>query len=331
MIIDPAIIGLTFTSVTGICLLMYASGLGIRIIRNWDIKNSNEQQLILERKTFLVSAILYYVMICEFFSLFLFVFIAEDIHTLFTGSMCAAGTLNVNRFGYPVLVMKLLSFVLCGIWVIINYVDSKGYDYPLIRAKYTFLFIISGLVICETAWLLKYFSLLSPEIITSCCGSIFNEDSRNLAGQITALPAVETKILFYAVLALTMGTGIHFCLSEKRALIFSCFSILMLPVGLASILSFISVYYYQQPTHHCPFCLLKKEYFHVGYVLYLALFVASIAGAGTGCIHFFKNHLSIQKVAPKIQKRLCGISISGYAVFAAIASYPMVFSDFKIH
>lgn len=331
MIIDPAIIGLIFTAITGMCFLIYASGIGVRIIINWDMKNGDERQLLLERKTCLISIILYYVMICEFLSLFLFVFIAEDLHTLFTGSMCAAGTLNVNRFGYPFLFMKLISFILCGIWVIINYVDNKGFDYPIIRFKYSFLIIITGLVICETTLLINYFFRLSPEIITSCCGTLFNEDSRNMVAQIISLPSVETKIVFYALLALTIGSGICFCLNGKKALIFSVFGIAMLPIGLASVVSFISVYFYQQPTHHCPFCLLKKEYFYVGYLLYLALFIAAISGAGTGFIHFFKNQISIQEVIPKIQKRLCAISMSGYAVFAFITSYPIVFSDFKLH
>lgn len=331
MIIDPPIIGLIFTAMTGMCFLIYASGIGARIIIQWDIKNGDERQLILERKTCLISIILYYVMICEFLSLFLFVFIAEDIHTLFTGSMCAAGTLNVNRFGYPFLLMKLISFILCGIWAIINYVDNKGFDYPIIRFKYAFLIIITGLIICETAFLINYFFRLTPDIITSCCGTLFNEDSRNMAAQIISLPSVETKILFYALLALTIGSGTYFCLVEKSPLIFSFFSIVMLPLCLASVISFISVYFYQQPTHHCPFCLLKKEYSYVGYLLYLTLFIAAITGAGTGFIHFFKKRPSVQEVIPKIQKRLCGISISGYAVFALITSYPIVFSDFKIH
>jgi len=39
-----------------------------------------------------------------------------------------------------------------------------------------------------------------------------------------------------------------------------------------AILSFISVYFYELPTHHCPFCILQKEYGYVGYPLYLTLF-----------------------------------------------------------
>ncbi len=327
---DMSIIGLLSSAMTGIVFLIYASGAGLQIIRNWDIANGDEGQLILERKTSLISIVLYYVMFCEFFSLFLFVFIAEEIHTLFVGAMCAAGTLNINMFGYPVLAVKLMNFLLCGIWIIINYVDNKGYDYPLIRLKYKFLIVITLLVILETALLFGYFTRLAPEVITSCCGTIFSEGSGNIADLIITLPPWETKILFYLVLFMTFATGLYFHFQKRMAVIFSCFSVLMLPLGLAAVLSFISVYFYQQPTHHCPFCLLKKEYFHVGYILYPALFIASVFCAGTGIINCFRNKLSIREIVPNIQKRLCGISIIGYAVFAAIATYPILFSDFKL-
>ncbi len=330
MITDPAIIGLMFTAITGACFLIYASGIGVRIIIGWDMKNGDERQLLLERKTCLISVILYYVMLCEFLSLFLFVFIAEDIHSLFIGAMCAAGTLNVNGFGWPGLLIKLINLVLCGIWLITNYVDNRGYDYPLIRFKYKFLLIITLLVVCETALLFSYFTRLSPEIITSCCGTLFNEDARSVAGQIVSLPMIETSTIFYLLVALTAGTGIYFCRTEKLAGVFSGLSIMVLPVGLASILSFISVYFYQQPTHHCPFCLLKKEYHHVGYILYLALFTGGVAGAGTGIIDRFKTHVSIEKVVPKIQKQLCRVSLIGYGLFVGISACPILFSDFML-
>lgn len=326
---NPSIIGLLFTAMTGIVFLGYTSGIGLHIIRKWDIANGDEGQLILERKTSLISIVLYYVMLCEFLSLFLFVFIAEDIHPLFYGAMCAAGTLNINRFGYPVLIIKLINFIFCGIWVIINYLDNKGYDYPLIRIKYKFLIVITLLLIMKTVFLFSYFTRLAPEIITSCCGTIFSQDSGNIAASLIALPPWETKIFFYVILFMTFVTGSYFRFKKKIAVIFSCFSVIMLPLGLASVLSFISVYFYQQPTHHCPFCLLKKEYFHAGYILYPALFIASVAGAGTGIIHCFRNKLSIREIIPDIQNRLCSISLFGYAVFAIVSTYPIIFSDFK--
>jgi hypothetical protein len=79
----------------------------------------------------------------QILSFFLLVYLADELHRLFVGAMCAAGTLNVNEYGYPALVLKLLNCVLAGVWLILNYTDSQGRDYPLIRRKYSLLLVIA--------------------------------------------------------------------------------------------------------------------------------------------------------------------------------------------
>ena len=44
-----------------------------------------------------------------------------------------------------------------------------------------------------------------------------------------------------------------------------------LPVALASVVSFVSVFIYELPSHHCPFDMLQREYRFVGYPLYASL------------------------------------------------------------
>jgi hypothetical protein len=330
LIIHPAIIGLTLCSLIVVVFLIYASMVGIQILRFWDPASGEEQQLTLERKTYLISTILYYVMACELFSLFLFVFIAEESHDLFIGAMCAAGTLNVNSYGYPALLARLISFVACGVWIVVNYTDSNGFDYPLIRFKQTMLLGITLLVVIETVLQFNYLLRLEPKIITSCCGTIFTDDAGNIAGEIIRLPEWGTKIIFYLLTVLTLLTGIYFVCKGERAVLFSCLSTALLVVSLGAILSFISVYYYEQPTHHCPFCLLKKEYSSIGYALYSALFIAGIAGIGVGVIHPFRTRFSIKRIVPVIQKQLCAVAVTGHTLFAVIATWPILFSDFKL-
>jgi len=95
-----------------------------------------------------------------------------------------------------------------------------------------------------------------------------------------------------------------------------------------AIISFISLYFYELPTHHCPFDLLQREYNYIGYPLYLSLFAAGITGAGAGVIDRFKDAPSLKSVIPSLQKRLCLFSMIGYIVFTLIATYPIVFSGF---
>ena len=57
---------------------------------------------------------------------------------------------------------------------------------------------------------------------------------------------------------------VTFYLKNKGAYLFASLSGIAFVVSLASILSFISLYFYELPTHHCPFCILQKEYGYIG-------------------------------------------------------------------
>ena len=109
---------------------------------------------------------------------------------------------------------------------------------------------------------------------------------------------------------------------------FSYFSTWLFFFSFVAVISFISLYFYQLPTHHCPFDLLQGDYNYIGYPLYLSLFAAGITGAGTGVIDRFKDISSLKSVIPGLQKRLCLFSMIGFTVFTLIATYPIIFSGF---
>ena len=328
MILNPAIIALITSSLLITAYAVYASVIGFQILGRWDIKSGSQGQLVLERKTYLISTLLAYLFGLSLFSLFLFIYTADHVHNLFVGAMCAAGSLNVNQYGYPALVIKIVNFFLCGIWLIINFADNKGLDYPLIRIKYKLLIVITTLLALETFLVINYFMALKPNVITSCCGTLFSTDAESIAAGLASLPSVPAKVLFYLSVVLTLRSGIHFLVTGKAARVFAYFSTWLFVFSFVAVISFISLYFYELPTHHCPFDLLQWEYDYIGYPLYLFLFSAGITGAGAGVIDRFKDASSLKSVIPGLQKRLCLFSMIGYTVFTLIATYPMIFSDF---
>ena len=330
MIISPAIIALTIGSILIVLITGYASVIGMQILLWWDIQSGSDRQLQLERKTYLISTVLSYVMAFELASLFLFVYAADHMHGLFIGAMCAAGTLNANDWGYPALVLKTVNFLACGVWLIVNYLDNRGFDYPLIKFKYRWLLVISLLLILETLLQSGYFFELRPDVITSCCGAMFNASAQNLVAELAHLPPRLAEIVFYLSVVLMLRTGIQFYIKGTGAFVFSCFSLWLFGASFAAIISFVSVYVYELPTHHCPFCLIQKEYHYIGYPLYAALFCAGITGAGVGVIDRFRNIASLQETLPVMQKRLCLISMICYSIFTALATYPVLFSGFTL-
>jgi len=108
MIMHPAVIALFVGSILVSCMVLYSMRYGIAIQRHWNLHSGSERQLDLEKKTYLISTIMSYAFAFQLFSLFLFIFTADKLNTLFTGAMCAAGTLNVNGYGYPTLVLKII-------------------------------------------------------------------------------------------------------------------------------------------------------------------------------------------------------------------------------
>ena len=326
MIFHPSILALYVASILISFMVLYSASYGLQILRKWDIQSGSEEQLILERKTYLISTLLTYVFGFELLSLFLFIFTVDRLHTFFVGAMCAAGTLYVNGFGYPTLILKMINFLLAGLWLILNYADNRGYDYPLIRTKYLLLLNLAPLILIEMALQANYFLRLDPYIITSCCGSLFSIKEGGLTSEIVALPSIPMKIVFYLAMALTVSSGVYFYLKNRGAYLFSSLSSLTFLISLASILSFISIYFYELPTHHCPFCILQKEYGYIGYPLYMALFGGTISGMGVGVLMPFRTIKSLSEVLPSIQRRLTIASLILFILFTAVVTYGMVFS-----
>ena len=70
---------------------------------------------------------------------------------------------------------------------------------------------------------------------------------------------------FYGWTALTLVAGFLFFFKGKGGYLFAGLSGILFLIAATSIFSFISLYVYELPTHHCPFCVLQREYGYVGY------------------------------------------------------------------
>ncbi len=333
MILHPGVISLIIGSGIVLLLVMFASALGIKITRGWDIKSSSEEQLSFERKTYLISTLVQYALSFEILSIFLFIYTAEDIHTLLVGAMCATGSLNANSFGFPTLYVKVVAFFVSAAWIAINHLDNKAQDYPLIKIKYRLLIAVLAILIIEFILQLQYFLRINPNVITSCCGVMFSEKGKGLVSSLTAAPILPAEILFYSLLGIMIANGIAVHKTQKKSFtyLFSIFSFIFFIASVIAIISFISLYFYQLPTHHCPFDILQKEYYYAGYPLYAALFTGSFFGMMIGIIEPFKKIASMTPIILQAQRRWALYAIIGLIVFALIASAPMILLPFKLY
>jgi hypothetical protein len=330
MIQHPAILALSVASFLTCIMLIYAAWYGTRILEKWDLHSGSELQLDLERRTYLISVILSYTLVFQILSLFLYIFTADNLHSQFTGAMCAAGSLGVNSYGYPVLILKIVNCLLSGVWLIINHVDSRGYDYPLIKTKYGMLNILAPLILLEAVFQFVYFFNLKADVITSCCGSLFSTDKHSIAGEIAGLPNGPMLVAFFGMMAITVVVGVVFYARGKGGGVFSFLSSLTFVVAAASLVSFICLYFYELPSHHCPFCILQKEYSYIGYALYATLLGGAISGLGVGALMPFTSHPSMSRVIPLIQRRLALVTLLLYLLFTLIVSWRMISTSFRL-
>lgn len=328
MILPPPILALLIGSLLASFMLVYASGYSIAILRRWQIKSGSELQLSLERQTYLISTLVGYAFAFQLLSLFLFVFITDDLSELFVGAMCAAGTLHVNVYGYPALVLKMINFLLAGAWLILNYVDNQAYDYPLIKKKCLLLLLITPIILAETVVLLLFFLNLQPDIITSCCSTIFSAAASGAGEDMAATAEVSRPTIFFALLGATLLLGLYVFLTYGRgAYLFAVMSVITFIVSLTTLISVFSLYFYELPTHHCPFCILQGQYGYIGYPLYLSLFGGAVSGIGVGVITFAKKIRSLAAIVPGLQRRLALAAVLCYTIFTGIVITTMLTSN----
>jgi hypothetical protein len=136
--------------------------------------------------------------------------------------------------------------------------------------------------------------------------------------------------LFWVTLLATLGVGVLSIGAGWLDKVYAGLSLVMLPVGLAAIVSFISVHIYELPTHHCPFCLLQREYGYVGYLLYAGLLLGTALGMGVGLVRWFGRRPALRDIAFPAARRLRIWSLAGYTLLGIVAGRPLLCSDFNL-
>ncbi|HUN64911.1 MAG TPA: hypothetical protein VMW43_02350 [Bacteroidota bacterium] len=285
MIRDSWIISLLLSEFISLVLIFSAAILAIRIARKWNISSSAKEQLVLERKSYLVSTIMMYVFSFEMVSMWLFVIIVNDhLPPIIKGAMCGTGSLNANQFGWIVLDLKSAEFVFLALWLILHHLDRKIPEYPLTREKNIFLLLLAPLVCIAFTIEALYFSTINPNIITTCCSITFDTTAAGSSsvGIFSAIPEGIIVRMFYGLsVAALMTDGL--VLYSKRWMRTTGYVLAPITGVAHFIIVFLAIvhhyakYIYGMPNHHCPFDMLWKEYYFVGYLIYALLFLSVIS------------------------------------------------------
>ncbi len=332
MILHPGILALLVGSCIVFVMMLYASLQGIVIMAGWDFMSSSEKQLNLERKTYLISSVIKYALGFEILSTLLFMYTVDDIHSLFVGAMCATGSLNANPVGWYALYAKIIIFFAASLWIVLNGLDQKAENFPLIRQKYAALLVITVLIGFDLYFEMRYFLGLNPEVITSCCGSLFSESATGLAGELSSLSFRPVMVAFYSTIIVFLAAALLCLKSPVSALryVVSLLSLLLFFISLAAMVSFISLYIYELPSHHCPFDIFQKGYHFIGYPIYISLFCGVLCGLLPGVFQPLKKIPSLRDTIVLSERKWLLLSILLILTFTAISTWPVVFGNFTM-
>jgi hypothetical protein len=321
VIFHPPILALTLVSLLSAVAAIWASTFAVELLRRWDLSSGAEAQVSLERRTYLVSTVMALVMIAELASLVLFVFNADRMAVMFVGAMCAVGTLNASVYGFPALIAKLCVFFAAALWLAVNHADGQGRDYPLIRVKYRILLAVAPLIVAAAGLQLAYFLDLKADTITSCCGKLFTPDKPSLGADLAGLGEWNALVLLYGGLAFLLAAGGAAWRWPGSTVLYGAGSGVFFVIAIAAVISVLSLYVYEHPNHHCPFCLLKREYHYFGFALYAPLFAGTALGLSAGFLALLRQPASLALIAPVLCRRLTLISMACFSVFGAMGAW----------
>ncbi len=329
MILHPGVLGLLIGGGLVVALMVAGSLIGVRVLRGWDPSSASEYQLTLERRSYLVSVVVNVALWIEIGSALLFIHTVDDLNELFVGAMCATGSLNANPVGWWVLATKAAMVLLFPIWIALNRLDQRAGDYPVMRLKNALLLAMTPIAVVDFALQVRYFHGIHPDIITSCCGSLFSESSDRVTGDVASLSAATTIPLF-AVGSVLFLAALGWAAAGRRSgprIAAAVLAPLVFVMGIVAIISFVSVAYYELPTHHCPFDLFQGGNYYVGYPLMVSLVVAVVAAFLPGLFLSVAQRTGMGGLIVKSERRWLALSIAAYSIFVVFATWPLVFGN----
>jgi len=283
----------------------------VALLRRWNFDAFTSEQFRLENRSYLVMTIIFFVMMLKMLLLPYFIYTIDTLSDLVPGAMCGAGVIKANRYGNPLLTVKIVVLFLSGLWLSLNAIDLKAKHYPYVKLKSWVFIAVFLLLSIEFTLDMLYFTHIETTNPVSCCSVIFGQ-SGGANGLPLGLDIPKLLILFYLLFALTVLTIM------TDFTVVSLFSgLLFLIVAYYAVVYFFGTYIYELPTHQCPFCMLQDHYYYVGYLLWGSLLLGVFYTLDNAVMQLFFKRPSekLKRVALlflSLFVLLCSLYVGGY-------------------
>jgi len=294
-------------------IALYAFFKDISILRFWDFNNFSSKQLKLEKQSYLLSTIATFIFTLKLTLLIYFVYMIDSLSIIIPGAMCGAGVISANSYGMSLLFVKLITIFTFLLFLTLNNLDLKAKNYPLLKFKSWVLLAGLLLIFLETYLDIAYLFNIDLSVPVSCCSALFG----NLEG-VNPLPfGLDIKMLL--ILYYTLFVSIILSLLLDNKLLTAVTLILFAVISYYAVVYFFGTYIYELPTHKCPFCMMQKEYYYIGYFVWGTLFSALFFG-------LIWVIIGLLKYESKVLKR---ITVTSLVLFVSLCSAYVLYYYFK--
>ncbi len=314
MLLSPEVLTILIINIIFLVFGTIAFFLSTKIFLGWDINSTSKKQYTLEKQNYLTATIIKYILFTKIVLFLFFVFTLDKISNVLTGAMCAAGVVDATSYGIYLLLFKLINIYLFGFWLIIHKSDIETKDMKFTRLKFGFYLFIYLVFLIETIIEITMFSSIEVDKLVSCCGTLYSNSTGSYLSSLYAFDNSMILGVFYSIFTLLV---ISYFL--KNDFLYVILNLLFLIISLLSLIMFFGTYIYELPTHHCPFCMLQKEYNYIGYIIYIFLFL----GTFYGFIPALKNIVLDIKEKQNYYYKISIVSSTIYVIIVSL--YPIVF------
>lgn len=258
---------------TLLCVTLLVAAVGARgVRRGWNFQLATREQYARESRASLVELALVYALLGKLILLPWFWHLLDVLSQFVPGAMCGAGVLYSHELGVPLLSLKVFVPALAGFWLLVHREDLRGEEHPYLGLKMRLAETLAMLAAVE--WVLDVTYLRGIPILTpvQCCAAIYGVAGSADVGD----PLLSTPLLlalFGLLYLLHVVTGWW-----RYGLLHAVVNVGFLGIAYQAVVRFFGTYVYQLPTHHCPFCLLQREYGYYGYALWSTLLVGVFLG-----------------------------------------------------
>ena len=235
------------------------------ILRYYKSGGSSELHYKLEKKSYLVSVVISVVLIIKILLVAFFTYSLDELSLIVPGAMCVAGVIGSNEYGEVVLLLKLFILLLSSVWLLVNRADTLTKVSSYFKKKLWFFIFLYLLILLEFILSFNFFSMIETQNPVLCCSVIYTDSTNPIPFNLSKYQLLALFTFIYA--------SVVWSAYKKYKTILVFLSMFFAYISYYAVVYFFGAYIYELPTHKCPFCMLQKDYYYVGYIIYITLFL----------------------------------------------------------